>query len=189
MINIKKLCKSNTPKYYKSVKKSRGTNPVIEDAIKCWLFDNFLNKYHIIDSKHYPYPSESINSKENKEYRDKVELTCKNLGKKVLSRDEYNKVKIKQTGILKSNILLQKILKDGNPINIKSKFDVNLNKIAKASSKKKNVIDIELDIDYLRIQKNKEDINDNAFCIQTLFGKNINLQNIVFNIERKELIY
>ena len=184
-MNINKICSSDSPKVYKNGRKDRRRNYETETALKDSVFlgnktkegIGFFDCYNIYKKSNCPDPASSYTTIKNTEYIKALKIKSKEIGKKILSFEDYKKIAIKRAGILKSNPLLEKILKDGSPINVTAKFDIKFNKFIKITSKKKQVIDLDLDIDYLRIKENT------GFVIQTLFGKNINLQNIVFNIE------
>ena len=179
-MNINKLCISDSPKVYKNGKKDRRRNFETENAIKDSIFkvnSKPSDIWTIYKKSNCPEPNSSYTTIKNSKYIKALKIKSKEIGKEILSFEDYKKIAIKRSGILKSNPLLEKILKDGSPINLKAKFDIKFNKFIKLTSKKQQVIDLDLDIDYLRIKENT------GFVIQTLFGKNINLQNIVFNIE------
>lgn len=182
MLNINKMCASETPRVYKYGKKSKYRNPDKEAALKATIFrENFFDHYHIYRSKHCPEPTKSYSTVKNQEYIKALKKKASEVNKSILSYEDYQKVVIQRSGVLKTVPVLEQLLTGGEPMQIYSKFDPDKKQFLKATSKKKGVINTNLDVDYVRKK------GEAGFFIQCLFGKNINTNNIVFNIENEGL--
>lgn len=180
MLNINKMCSSETPRVYKSGKVDRKRNLALEEVFKARLFldaESFNDKYVLIRYKHLPEPKKSFTTAKNKEYMTALAVKAKEVNKKLITEEDWDKVKRYIATLYNSSPALEKLLKGGKPLTIQSKFDPDKKIWLKSSSRKKAVIETTLDIDYVRIKGNA------GFFFHCLFGKSITTNNITFHIE------
>lgn len=180
MIDLNKMCASDTPRVYRYGKGDEKRNTEREYATKGLVFskESFFDRILVYRRRDCPDPSKAYSNEKNQEYLTVLAEKMAEQGKKIVSFEEYQKAVVLRGGVLKSFPVGQDLFTNGEPMIIDLFYDIQ-KKWIKKPLKKDDPIECRLEIDFVRHNGKA------GFFVLCVFAKNVNTRNVVFQIENE----